>query len=175
MITAFFLLLLASPLDEVARVATAMVDGDVAQRIQTARSARSMVEMNPRDRWAAADNYEVHHDAYIAVKKTLIRLSRLCPGACDVNLWMPVKGKPGRIQIVVRNANEMSQFWTWGALEQELPAEMRRVLETGERQTVTRRAGMVSVLAPVRDSLGDIVGLVEVVSSATPSPTENVW
>ena len=59
----------------------------------------------------------------------------------------------------------MSQFWTWGALHQEMPAEMKRVLETGERVTVNRRPGMTSVLAPVYDSLGDIVGLVEVVSA----------
>jgi hypothetical protein len=33
---------------------------------------------------------------------------------------------------------------------------------------------MISVLAPVYDSLGDIVGLVEVVSQARPDPRENV-
>ena len=32
----------------------------------------------------------------------------------------------------------------------------------------------VSVLAPVYDSLGDIAGLVEVVSRLTPDPRENV-
>ena len=35
-------------------------------------------------------------------------------------------------------------------------------------------AGMVSVLAPVYDSLGDIAGLVEVVSQAGRDPRENV-
>jgi DNA-binding IclR family transcriptional regulator len=41
--------------------------------------------------------------------------------------------------------------------------EMQKVFETGERVTVRKRPGMTSVLAPVRDSLGDVVGLVEVV------------
>ena len=41
---------------------------------------------------------------------------------------------------------------------------MRQVLETGRRETVRQKPGMVSVLAPVFDSLGDMVGLVEVVA-----------
>ncbi len=165
---------LATQLDAVAKVASVMVDGDVAHRIQTPRSAAALLEKNPRDPWAAADNYDVDHAAYTASKKTLIRLSRLCPSTCDVNLWMPVPASPRRIQIVIRNVNEMSQFWTWGVLHQEVPAEMARVLDTGARVTVSRRQGMISVLAPVRDSLGDIVGLVEVVSRAKPDPQENV-
>ena len=48
---------------------------------------------------------------------------------------------------------------------------MKRVLETGKQETVMRKPGMISVLAPVRNSLGDIVALVEVVAlepGATP-------
>lgn len=165
---------LALQLDSVARVATVMVDGDLARRIQTPRSVASMLKTDDRDRWAASDNYDVDHPAFIATKKTLMRLARLCPSACDVNLWMPVPTKPTRIHIVIRNVYEMSQFWTWGALHQEMPVEMRRVIDSGDRLTVTRRPGMVSVLAPVRDSLGDTVGLVEVVGQMKPDPQENV-
>lgn len=165
---------LAEQIDSVARVATAMVDGDVATRIQTRRSADSLLKTHPRDPWAASDNYDVNHAEYVATKKTLIRLSRLCTAPCDVNLWLPVPSTPPRIQVVIRNVHEMSQFWTWGALHQEMPAEMKQVLETGKRVTVQKRADMVSVLAPVYDSLGDIVGLVEVVAQQKPDPQENV-
>jgi len=165
---------LAADLDQVARAATAMVDGDVARRIQTGRSVASMLETNPRDQWAASDDYDVDHQAFITTKKTLIRLSRLCAFTCDVNLWLPVAGAPERVHIAVRNVNEMSQFWRWGDLHQPMPAEMKAVLETGKRATVSRRPGMVSVLAPVYDSLGDIVGLVEVVGVLKPNPQENV-
>lgn len=173
---ALFLILAAAPtpLESVARIASIMVDGDIARRIQTPRSVASMLDTTNRDKWAGSDNYDVDHPAFIATKKTLIRLARLCPSACDVNLWMPVPTKPDRIQIVIRNVHEMSQFWTWGALTQDMPAEMRKVLQSGESVTVTRRPGMVSVLAPVRDSLGDIVGLVEVVAQAKPDLQENV-
>jgi hypothetical protein len=165
---------LASELDQVARVATALVDGDVARRIQTERSLASVTRNTSRDQWAASDNYDVNHEAFIATKKTLIRLSHLCSSPCDVNLWMTSPGAPPRIHVVIRNVLEISQFWTWGAMNQPMPAEMKRVLETGERVTVRRRPGMVSVLAPVRDSLGDIAGLVEVVGALKPNPQENV-
>ena len=161
-------------LDRVARVATVMVDGDVCRHIQTARATQLLLQKDPRDPWRASDNFDVNDDAFIQTKKTLMRLARLCPEACDVNLWMPVPSDPPRIQILIRNVYEMSQFWKWGDLHQEMPAEMKRVLETGERVTVERRPGMVSVLAPVYDSLGDIAGLVEVVSQARRDPRENV-
>jgi len=165
---------LTSQLNEIARVASVMVDGDVCRRIQTPRSAEFMLKEDPRDRFLASDNYDVDLDAFIATKKTLIRLSRLTQFPCDVNLWMPIPTEPPRVQIVIRNVHEMSQFWEWGALHQAMFPEMQRVLDSGEPVVVSKRTGMVSVLAPVRDSLGDIVGLVEVVGRLTEDPTENV-
>jgi hypothetical protein len=164
----------AMDLDRVARTATVMLDGDVCRRIQTPRSARLLLEKDPRDPWKAADNFDVNDEAFIQTKKTLIRLARLCPGACDVNLWVPVPSNPPRMQILIRNVYEMSQFWKWGDLHQEMPSEMKQVLETGRRVTVRHRPGMISVLAPVYDSLGDAAGLVEVVSQTRPDPRENV-
>ncbi len=161
-------------LAEVARIATVMVDGDACNRIQTPRSQQYMLKKDPRDPWVGGDNFDVDQAAFTQVKKTLMRLARLCPETCDVNLWMPVKTDPPQIQVLIRNVHEMSQFWSWGALRQEMPSEMKRVLETGEQVSVSHKPGMVSVLAPVYDSLGGIVGLVEVASQTRPDPRENV-
>ena len=155
----------ARDLDEIGRIAGVRVDGDVCGRIMTARSLEKMFAEDPKDPWAASDNFDVNHEPYIQTKKTLIRLSRLVPYACDVNLWMPFQEKPDRIQVLIRNANEWSQFWTWGQLTQPMPAEMKRVLDTGKREKVTRGAGLISVLAPVYDSLGDIVAVIEAVAA----------
>jgi hypothetical protein len=152
----------ARDLDEIARIATVMVDGDVCQTIMTKRALERMFAVDPKDPYAAGDNFDVNHEPYIATKKTLIRLSRLVPYSCDVNLWMPFPDKPDKIQVLIRNVNEWSQFWTWGKLTQDMPAEMKRVLESGKREKVTRMPGMISVLAPVYNSLGEIVALVEV-------------
>jgi hypothetical protein len=129
---------------------------------------------DPRDPWRAGDNYDVDHAAFQQIKKTLMRLAHLCVTPCDVNLWMPVPSNRGRVQIIIRNVLETSQFWTWGDLDQAMPPEMKTVLETRERVTVRRKAGMISVLAPIRDSLGDVVGVAEVVSQVKQDPRENV-
>ena len=133
-----------------------------------------MFATDPRDPWVAGDNYDVDGASFNAVKKTLIRLSQLAPFPADVNLWMPIEGHAGKIQIVVRNKNEMSQFWKWGALYQDMPPEMESVLKTGQRLTVTSKPGWISVLAPVYDSLGDIAGLIEAVSRLETDSHENV-
>jgi len=153
-------------LDEIARMATIMIDGDVCQRIVTPRALAHMLHPDPRDEWQAGDNYDVNDQAFIQTKKTLIRLAMIAPYPVDVNLWMPVPTTQD-IQVVIRNKYNLTQFWN-GHLQQAMPAPMQQVLKTGNRVTVTDKPGMISVLAPVRNSLGEIIGLVEVASSATP-------
>jgi len=104
----------------------------------------------------------------------LIRLSHLTSFPSDVNLWMPIDGHPDKIQMVIRNKNEISQFWRWGALYQDTIPQMATVLKTGQRLTVMDQSGWVSVLAPVYNSLGDIVGLIEAVSREKIDDHENV-
>jgi hypothetical protein len=164
----------ARELDRVAKAATAMVDGDVCLRIQTKRSLEFLQKNDPRDPWIASDNFDADHAAFIQTKKTLMRLARLCPEPCDANLWMPVVANPPRIQVLIRNVYEMSSFWTWGDLHQPMPEEMKRVLATGERVTFRGKRGMISVLAPVYDSLNNIVAVVEVVSQEKRDLQENV-
>ncbi|HKT12759.1 MAG TPA: hypothetical protein VJW77_13130 [Terriglobia bacterium] len=154
-------------LDHIARVAAAMVDGDLCRRIVTPRALEYMFKSDPHDRFLAGDNYDVNDAEFNAAKKTLIRLSRLAPFACDVNLWMPIPGHPDKIQVVIRNAHEFGQFWVFGAIDQEVFPPMREVLESGKRLTVKQRPGMVSVLGPIYDSLGDVAGLVEVVAQVS--------
>jgi hypothetical protein len=150
-------------LNEIARVATIMVDGDVCQHILTPRALEHMLHPNPRDKWQAGDNYDVNAGAFIATKKTLIRLSMMAPYPVDVNLWMPLPTTQN-IYVVIRNKNNLSQFWN-GELQQKMPPEMEEVLKTGKTLMVEKEPGMISVLSPVRNSLGQIVGLVEAVSS----------
>lgn len=161
-------------LDVIARVASIIVDGDVCARIVKPRALHFLAHPDPKDQWAAGDNYEVDHAAFIETKKILRRLSLIAPFPCDVNLWMPLKDQPGKVHIVVRNVNEMSQFWNWGALIQDMDPRMKQVLDTGERTTISDKEGWISVLAPVYDSEGDIVGLVEAVANTHPDPHENV-
>jgi len=161
-------------LETVGHIASVMLDGDTCLQIQTPRSAKFATLKDARDPWRAADNYDVHAAAFIQTKKTLIRLAHLCKETCDVNLWMPSAGQPGRVQIVIRNVHEISQFWKWGDMDQPAPEEMKRVLEKGEQVVVQGKPGMTSVLSPIRDSLGAVVALAEVVGQTAADPRENV-
>ena len=159
-------------LNEIARISTIMIDGDVCQHIVTERALAHMLHSDPRDEWQAGDNYDVNNEAFIQTKKTLIRLAMLAPYPVNVNLWMPVPTTHD-IQLVIENKNNLSQYWTFGDLRQAMPPEMEEVLKTGKPATIQKTPGMLSVLAPVRNSLGEIVGLVEVVSSTLPPPATN--
>jgi len=161
-------------LDDVARVGSVVVDGDVCQKIVTQRAKEFLFAKDPRDEFLAGDNYDVDDVAFNTVKKTLARLSHLSSFPADVNLWMPIEGHPGKIQLVIRNKNEMSQFWNWGELYGDMVPQMETALKTGQRVTVTSKPGWISVLAPVHNSLGDVVGLIEAVSRIKVDVHENV-
>ena len=148
-------------LARIARVATAVVDGDEVQKIMTARALEKMFRLDPRDRWAGHDNFDVNDQPYIAVKKLLRRVATLAPFPVDCNLWMGFREKPDLIQALIRQVNEISAFWRFGDLYQPVPPEMKEVLQTGQPRTVRQR-GVVSVLTPVYNSLGDVTALVEV-------------
>jgi len=163
-----------SELDAVARIGSVMVDGDTCQTIVTRRAKELLFASDPRDEFLAGDNYDVDDVAFNAVKKTLIRLSHLSSFPADVNLWMPIEGHPDKIQLVIRNKNEMSQFWNWGELYGDMVPEMKTVLKTRQRITIARKPGWISVLAPVYNSLGDVVGLIEAVSQVKVDAHENV-
>ncbi len=165
---------LEKDLQEIARVATVMVDGDVCERIMTERALKKMFTVDPKDPWAGSDNFDVNIEPYIQTKKTLIRLSRLVAYPVDCNLWMPFRENPRKIQVLIRNRYEMSQYWTFGQLHADMFPEMKEVLDTGKRIAVQKKGDILSVLTPVYNSLGDIVGLVEVVSRARFNAQENV-
>src|SRR5262245_30370799 len=161
-------------LEEVARVATVMVDGDVCQRIMTERALKKMFIIDPEDQWAGSDNFDVNPEPFIQTKKTLMRLAKLRPYPIDCNLWMLFKENPRQIQILIRNQYEMSQFWTWGVLSQEIPPEMAEAIASGKPKTIIGKGDFISVLTPVYNSIGDIVGLVEVVGRVRMNWQENV-
>jgi len=165
---------LARDLEQIARVASIMVDGDVCQRIMTDRALRKMFVIDPKDPWVGSDNFDVNAEPFVQTKKTLIRLARLADYPVDCNLWMPFKEEPGKIQVLIRNRYEMSQFWSFGQLYTEVPAEMKEVLTKRRPLTVQKRGDFISVLTPVYNSLDEVVGLVEVVSRTRFDPEENV-
>ena len=65
-------------------------------------------------------------------------------------------------------------FWPWGALRQGMIPQMRTVLESGKRVTLTEKLGRISVFAPVSHSLGAVVGVIGVATQIQVDANANV-
>lgn len=151
------------PMRELGDVASAVVDGDDCLTIVTERAAELMFKVDPRDKWAGADNYDVNHEPFIRNRKLLIRIASLVDFPVDCNLWMISKARPDMVHMVIRQEHSWSLFYNFGDIAIEPPADFLPVLEEG-KQVVARMDGnpRISVLSPVRNALGDVVGLVEI-------------
>ena len=156
-----------SVLREVARVASVMFDGELCRRIVTDRAWKWMRDFDPDDRFSASDNYDVEHQPFMAAKKTLLRLQRLAPQEVPVHclLWVPVPTLEDRMTVIVWNGGA-SRWWRWAMLHHPAEPEMKAVMETGTIQEVPGdENGVLTALAPVRDSLKEVVGFIEVSAS----------
>jgi hypothetical protein len=149
-------------LSEAARVASVMVDGDEASRIITERAAHYIAHPDPEYRFLAGDYYEVDQATFLRMKKTLLRLERLLDFACSTALWVRVEGLEGRVTLAVQNGS-VHRYYRFGQLSVELPLEMAECFETGQTVVAPTESPdqPLTVLAPVYDSLGDVVGIVE--------------
>ena len=162
-------------LRDAARVASVMVDGDEAMRIVTDRAKHYIAHPDPEHRFLAGDHYDVEHAAFLRMKKTLLRLERLLDFACCASLWIVVEGLGGVMTLAVQNGS-IHRYYRFGEEEVESPVEMTECVETG--QTVVapleHPSQTLTTLAPVFDSLGDVVGVVELSAthpaSRSPAP-----
>lgn len=149
-------------LKEAARVASVIIDGDEARRIITERAGRYIANPDPRYRFLSGDYYDVDHAAFLRTKKTLLRLERLLPFPCNVSLWLLLEEPPDHVTVVVQNGS-LHRYWRWAEEKRRMEPEMaecvRKVAVTVAPPAHSSRT--LTVLAPVRDSLGDVVGLAE--------------
>jgi hypothetical protein len=156
-------------LTEVARVASVMVDGDEARRIIAERAIWYIAHPDPEHRFLSGDYYDVDHDTFLRMKKTLLRLERLLDFSCSSSLWIRVEGLEGYVTLAVQNGN-VHRYYRFGQEKMELPAEMAECVRTGQPVVapLEHPSQTLTVLAPVFDSLGDVVGIVEL---STVDPT----
>jgi hypothetical protein len=139
-------------LRRIARIGEVFVDGDAFKGVPL------KPEIN------TGDEYLVDHEKFLAVKQALLKLRRIEPGDIGVQLWRPFKDQadicvPVDIHpLAVRPGNH------------PLTPAMRRALNgrTGVQTLYHRDVPLLSVCAPLRDSLDDIVGILEVYASLVP-------
>ena len=149
-------------LRETARVAGTLVDGDEARRIIVDRAYYYLANPDPRHRFLAGDYLDFDSERFLRMKKFLLRLEKLLDFPASASLWVRVKGLEDHVTVACHNGN-IHRYYRFGEALRPLEGDMARCLETGEITTVPleENGGMLTVLAPVRDSLDRAVGLVE--------------
>ena len=149
-------------LGNLAKIGSTVVDGDECTEIVTKRSQDWLFKVHPDDRWFGSDNYDVDIEKFIRTKKLLIRLAELADFPVDCNLWMRTRDKPEKIGITIRQKHSYWHFYRFGQLTTDIPEQLLPVFNEGKTVVVVGINGdRISVFAPLRDGLGDIIGAIE--------------
>jgi hypothetical protein len=147
--------------DRLAEIGSAFVDGEDLKQIITEESMHYILNPDPEHRFLAMDHYVVEHAPFLRVKKILIRLARLAGMPLGAAVWIRV---PGRDQVTPCVLNGTQQrLYTFGLQVLDTPECMKTVLDEGVRVSLPADENfkVATALAPVRDSLDDIVGVLE--------------
>jgi len=140
-------------LRRLARAATVLIDGEAFAGIPL------RPELN------TGDDYAVDHEKFLTVKRTLLKLKRLEDGDLGVTTW---------------------RRWADGQMEQVCPVDVNPLAvrpgnhpmspavaaafdgNVGVQELQMRGQPILSVTAPIRDSMEDVVGVVELCASLAP-------
>jgi len=153
-------------LRDIARVASGVFDGEDCGTVLTPRAMEYLAAgAVPGNKYAVGDNIDYDAPRFEQAKKLLIRLQRLAPEGLEVQciLWAPVTGTSDKVVQEVFNGGPTRWGLSTDAVDIKPP--MKQVMETGEPVEVTD-GDVLSILAPVRDSLQDVAGFIEVSATA---------
>lgn len=153
-------------LHRLAVIGAGLLDGEEIKAIITPRALHHVTRPDPDHQYLAADYYDVEHVPFLRVKKLLMRIERLAVG-CKVDgcIWLAVPSTD-QVTLVLQNGCH-HRYFRFGEMSMTAPPEMRRALDHGEIVTCppSEDVATLAILAPLRDSLQDIVACVEFASS----------
>ena len=138
-------------LRRLARAAGVFLDGDVLKRMVVDPAIHS------------GDDYRVDDDAFVALKKTLFKLKRIREGDASLQIWR--KAADGAAVAIAMDRHPRDPK----ALHGICPA-MAEAFAGGTAVEELEFGGVpiLSVYVPVRDSMEDVVGVVEAYGSLAP-------
>ena len=152
---------LLAELTRLGEIAAGILDGEEVKRIITERAMHYIANPIPEHKYLGGDYFDVDHELFGRTKRLLIRIARLSAAQVSSSAWVPV---PGQDQVTVAVHNGVHhRYYEFGREAVDTPPEMKEVFGIGE----IRRVGpepdrpLATALAPVRDSLGDVVAVVE--------------
>ena len=158
-----------------AEVTEAILDGEEVKNIITEKALHYVINPHPDHPYLAGDHYDVDHELFLRNKKLLLRVARMSQRDIGATIFVPV-AETKFMTVALHNGTCFRYYKTFGQ-ERSIPAdEVKQVFETGEIGTVfpDESAAMYTTLAPVRDSLGDVVAVVEL-STPTPENNNEAW
>ena len=149
-------------------IAAALLDGEEVQHIITDRAMHYIANPDGDYRFLAGDYYDVDAARFLAAKKLLLRIGRLGRTEVSTSVWVPVPGTDA-VTVAIHNGVH-HRYYAFGQLSVPVPPEMAQVFETGRCQQLTPDGAnaVATVLAPVRDSLHDVVAVVELSAPVLP-------
>jgi len=157
-------------LRDIGRVASGVFDGEDCGTLLTPRAMEYLAAgADPNNKYAVGDNIDYDAPRFERAKKLLLRFQRLAPEGLEVQciLWAPVANAPGRMVQEVFNGGPTRWGLSIDAVDIKPP--MRQVMETGKPVELTD-GDVLTVLAPVRNSLQDVTGFIEVSATGPGRP-----
>ena len=147
---------------ELARVSLAIVDADAARDclLPTARVSIS------------SDDFGYDIELCNQLRKGLLLVERLSDLDVVSTVWRLPPDKPEVAEILLAGSSYTGQVAGWGKIEIEPPEEMRKAFEGETTSLSSADANWSSVFLPLRDSLDDVVGVLEL--CATMKPVQRV-
>ncbi|HET6426762.1 MAG TPA: hypothetical protein VFJ30_00015 [Phycisphaerae bacterium] len=151
-------------LDELARlaeIAAGVIDGEDVKGVITPRAMYYILNPDPKHQFLVGDYFDVDHDLFLRVKKLMIRIARLSDLVISSSMWQVI-GDGKRTTVVLHNG-AMQQWYHFGDNVMDIPPELAEVARTGQVKAlpVTDGDRQATALAPIRDSLGDVVAVCE--------------
>jgi hypothetical protein len=143
-------------------VAAVMLDGEEAGRILEPDTVRYIRQHDSKQGFLSLDHFVVDHGPFLRTKKMLQRLAMLVDFPVGICLWFRLEGVEGQVTPLVQNGR-MGRYYRFGCQTVDRTAEMDACLDRGEIVTAPEDhpSRTLTVLVPVEDSLGDVVGFLE--------------
>jgi hypothetical protein len=145
---------------ELGRVALAILDADAAREC-----------LRPSSRIAISpDDYEYDVELCNALKRGLLRVERLSDLDVQTAVWRLRPDLPGMADLLLAGKGYPRQFAGWNQYAIPVPEAMQCAFNGEPGVALSEHARWVSVFVPLRDSLDDIVGVLQLCTGLDGEP-----
>jgi hypothetical protein len=138
-------------LRELARVSLAVLDIDA---VRDCLRPESRIEISP-------DDFAYDIDLANSAKRGLLRIERLSDLDPEAVIWRLRPDRPGMADVVLAGRSYTSQFSGWGKFPIPIPEAMQCAFNGEPAAARSDDGRFLSLFAPLRDSLDDIVAVLE--------------